>query len=234
MAIKYLLALILSICWLTCSVAHNLEGAHAPLRVWHLNHKQSLNASFLMLKGECVYLENEEGKVLDLPLTAFSGADLAFIQNKQQEIATLNAPVAPLLAAPSRGISLQDGFWILAALAYLLFLAYVLPSKGKTWSLSAATLAAVFLLSFKLHVGTKLMGTDPQFVDSAFQPFKSNLATHWDNNWFYVESNGIPATHPMMAGITKWQQQVPIPQCLMATMPGKFRSTRFWPSNRYP
>ncbi|MCX6195403.1 MAG: YHYH protein, partial [Flavobacteriia bacterium] len=36
-----------------------------------------------------------------------------------------------------------------------------------------------------------------------------------DNNYFYVESKGIPTTHTMMVGISNhgWQQQVPIPQC---------------------
>jgi hypothetical protein len=54
--------------------------------------------------------------------------------------------------------------------------------------------------------------TDPLFVDSAFTPFKPDVYTRWDANYFYVESKGIPK-HPMMAGITGWQQQFPIPQC---------------------
>ena len=37
------------------------------------------------------------------------------------------------------------------------------------------------------------------------------IKTRWDERYFYVESNGIPA-HPMMVGITAWQQQVPLPQ----------------------
>lgn len=37
------------------------------------------------------------------------------------------------------------------------------------------------------------------------------IHTRWDDRFFYVESHGIPA-HPMMVGITAWQQQVPIPQ----------------------
>lgn len=213
MAIKYLLALTLSICCLTGLAAHNLEGTHAPLRVWRINEKHTLNASFLMIKDSRVYLEDREGQVLNFPLSDFSREDLAFIHIKQKEIAQLNASIKPAPNGHNWAFTAQDALWILAALAYLLFLGYILPSNGKKWSLSAASLAALFLLSFKLHVGSRLMGTDPQFVDSAFQPFKSNLATHWDNNWFYVESNGIPATHPMMAGITKWQQQVPIPQC---------------------
>ncbi len=54
--------------------------------------------------------------------------------------------------------------------------------------------------------------TDPMFLESAFAPFKPNVATRWDENSFYVESLGI-ADHTMMVGITSWQQQVPIPQC---------------------
>ncbi len=34
---------------------------------------------------------------------------------------------------------------------------------------------------------------------------------HQDDNYFYLESTGMP-THKMMVGITAWQQQVPLPQ----------------------
>lgn len=54
----------------------------------------------------------------------------------------------------------------------------------------------------------------------AFAPF---VATRWDERWLYVESDGLPHvpggklgtyvhSHPMMVGITAWQQQVPMPQ----------------------
>ncbi len=47
----------------------------------------------------------------------------------------------------------------------------------------------------------------------AFEAFLKTKAirTRWDANFFYVESNGMPS-HPMMVGITAWQQQVPLPQ----------------------
>ena len=44
----------------------------------------------------------------------------------------------------------------------------------------------------------------------AYVQLKS-IKTRWDDRFFYVESNGIP-NHPMMVGITSWQQQVPLPQ----------------------
>src|ERR1700722_3157106 len=34
---------------------------------------------------------------------------------------------------------------------------------------------------------------------------------HQDENFYYLESTGMP-THKMMVGITAWQQQVPLPQ----------------------
>ncbi len=52
----------------------------------------------------------------------------------------------------------------------------------------------------------------PQMA-KAFEAFVKLKAinTRWDERYFYVESNGMPA-HPMMIGITAWQQQVPLPQ----------------------
>ncbi len=52
----------------------------------------------------------------------------------------------------------------------------------------------------------------PQMA-KAFEAFVKLKAinTRWDERYFYVESNGMPS-HPMMVGITAWQQQVPLPQ----------------------
>jgi len=72
------------------------------------------------------------------------------------------------------------------------------------------------LLGFTNKVMQSMSITDPYFVDSAFTPFKPNVYTRWDANYFYVESKGIPS-HPMMQGITGWQQQFPIPQCYTGT-----------------
>lgn len=44
-----------------------------------------------------------------------------------------------------------------------------------------------------------------------FEPFAPQVKTHWDDRFFYIESDGMPA-HPLMVGITAWQQQVPLPQ----------------------
>ena len=48
-------------------------------------------------------------------------------------------------------------------------------------------------------------------IAAAFAPFAPKVKTRADENFFFVESDGIPA-HNMMVGITAWQQQVPLPQ----------------------
>ncbi len=48
-------------------------------------------------------------------------------------------------------------------------------------------------------------------VASVFEPFAATVKVRRDNQFLYVESDGMP-DHPMMIGITAWQQQVPLPQ----------------------
>ena len=63
----------------------------------------------------------------------------------------------------------------------------------------------------KLNTGGDQQPADAPLIQKHFAPFANTVKTRWDNNYFYVESNGLPA-HPMMIGITAWQQQVPLPQ----------------------
>ena len=51
----------------------------------------------------------------------------------------------------------------------------------------------------------------PSRLTSVFQPFAPKVKTRSDGQFFYVESDGMPA-HNLMVGITAWQQQVPLPQ----------------------
>ena len=37
----------------------------------------------------------------------------------------------------------------------------------------------------------------------AFAPFFPGVRTRWDDQWLYVENNGMP-DHGMMAGVTNW------------------------------
>lgn len=65
-------------------------------------------------------------------------------------------------------------------------------------------------------------GSEPVNSDAAadraeaFAPFHPYVRVRWDDQWFYVESDGI-ADHEMMTGITNWQQQIPVPQYYYGT-----------------
>ncbi len=53
---------------------------------------------------------------------------------------------------------------------------------------------------------------NPRAADArTLQAFEKTLQLRWDDDFFYVGSNGMP-DHPMMVGIRAWQQQVPMPQ----------------------
>lgn len=82
---------------------------------------------------------------------------------------------------------------------------------------------AKLLAEFMSHQGDRQSAT-PQLVANGvipsvskapaqaapFMVFAPKVNTKWDNDFMYIESNGMP-DHPMMIGITNWQQQVPLP-----------------------
>ncbi len=63
---------------------------------------------------------------------------------------------------------------------------------------------------------------DRPFQATPFDKFAPFVSTRWDDRWLYVESDGLPhvpgardavtLSHPLMVGITAWQQQVPLAQ----------------------
>ncbi|MDX2060925.1 MAG: YHYH protein [Gemmatimonadales bacterium] len=59
--------------------------------------------------------------------------------------------------------------------------------------------------------GQNARAADRPEIAEAFLPFEESLELRWDDRYLYVGSNGMP-DHPMMVGITAWQQQVPLPQ----------------------
>lgn len=66
---------------------------------------------------------------------------------------------------------------------------------------------------FILTAASKKPAASDFDIADAFVAFAKlgQVQTRRDENWFYVESNGIP-DHPLMVGIRAWQQQVPLPQ----------------------
>lgn len=197
---------------------HSHSGNHESLKKWHITgKKRPVPASFLHFKNGEVFLELADGKIGHYPLSAFSAGEQIFIREKVAAIEQLNKPLevpAPSMNQDNTVASGDNPIGLPFFFSLLFFLLGCAALRFKSRRVAVGTIAAlsVIIFGFKGQVIAKLMGTDPLFIDSAFKPFKNKVATHWDANWFYVASSGIP-DHVMMTGITKWQQQVPIPQC---------------------
>ncbi|MBL7814993.1 MAG: YHYH protein [Saprospiraceae bacterium] len=199
----------LLVCLSALSFAHN-GTTHDPaaLRLWSISNQQPVSASFMMLKDQTVYFETADERIVRVPLTDLTTADQSFVAQKQQKIEVLNHQTAVKSAFPIAQVIL---LLLLVVVVSFTYFAFVRQSPYRYALASVGVL--VLLLGFTKK---PILGTDPLFIDSAFAPFKPNVKTHWDNQYFYVEDLGMP-THPMMKGITAWQQQVPIPQCYVGT-----------------
>lgn len=201
--------------------AHNPGEVHTSLREWELKKQPHLHASFLMVRTDTVFLENERGVIQAFPVADFSEKDKAFIQKKTAVIEYLNDSKRIVQPASGRDSQFDTRLnaWIfgLLLLVYASLTSFLFVKKRKKPAFALAIGGVTFLLAFKTRMVETPVKTDPLFIDSAFRPFKPHVATRWDANWFYVESNGLPTTHSMLSGITKWQQQVAIPQCYIGT-----------------
>lgn len=211
--------------------AHSGNEAHTPLKDWTISSEnKTIKAYLIMLKDKSVFLENEQHEVVKYPLAALKLDDQLYIIQKYKQIEKLNTPLMPV-ASSRKGVTVSNtqkainwldlfyqniglSVWFLS----LLTLFSVLKLYKNKFAFKYAYygillgIAGVFL-NFMLK---PIVGTDPLFIDSAFTPFKPKIKTRWDATYFYVESVGLP-THPMMKGITNWQQQVPTPKCYVGT-----------------
>lgn len=214
---KYLFSLSFFLIVSAIAFAHNPEAAQVPLREWHIKNQRHLHASFLMMRNDTVFLETENSAVKAVPLAVLSENDQNFARGKVAQIEQLNqwSTTTSTVQWPENQpfSKLKAWIWGIVLLVFALFTGLVFFKKSKKLALALWLGSTVFLFAFNTEIAENLLGTDPLFIDAAFEPFKPHVATHWDDTWFYVESNGLPATHSMMTGITKWQQQVPIPQC---------------------
>ena len=216
-----ILLLALSCCLSTVLSAHTLDYGPVVLRHWTVpGAGKTLDGAFLMYKNHEVYLEERNHRVSHFPLAAFSPADQAFALKKHAWVTQLNAEFSAAHARPTAvpaPVSFTTRFFLLAGLLGLIgwyVLAVADQERRRYVRPIGLALGAMLLFGFtKKVLQAQQTTSDPLVLDAAFTPFKPQVSTYWNTTYFYVQSRGIPTTHPMMAGITNWQQQVPIPQC---------------------
>ncbi|MEI8193593.1 MAG: T9SS type A sorting domain-containing protein [Flavobacteriia bacterium] len=200
------------------SFAHDANYENVIAKDWHLTNGKEISGFFFMCKDGKVYLEQEDHSMIHFPVSELVSEDRQFVKEKMKKIADLNKKLELDKTAdstpqnPVKNSSLIILFITVAALGGIVYfkfrktkLRYIVPV------IAVGLISSLFSFTSQ-NWKKKLSTTDPNTMDLAFTPFKPAINTFWDNNYFYVESKGIP-DHEMMAGITGWQQQVPIPQC---------------------
>lgn len=197
---------------------HGHTNNHENERNWtYKGDSLAAKGSFLLVKENQVYVESD-GKVIHLDINQLSDKDLAYINFKAAIIASINAHSSPNTPPNhSHALMLIAGICF-ALLSFGLFIFRndkkrqrrlsfgILLSFGMIFTIVSCSKDSVLDELESLITSV----SDPEVVKAAFDPY-TNVTTSWDDDYFYVSSNGIPE-HQMMTGITAWIAQVPIPQ----------------------
>ncbi len=204
---------------ISSSFAHDSNYENIILKTWEIKGQKNVSGSFYMINKNTVFIENENNQIIHFPLNSFSKRDQNFILDKKTKIQRLNNQILSQNTF-AKEIKRTNTNLLYFIVFLIVFACITILSKLKNKAkivYSFLFLGFCFsILSFvKKTKQLKYSLTSTSFIDSAFVPFKPDINTFWDANYFYVESNGIPTTHEMMVGISNhgWQQQVPIPQC---------------------
>ena len=224
MKLKILL-LVLTCALSTALAAHTLDYGPVTLRHWTVpGTHQTLNGAFLMYKHHDVYIEARDHRVSHFPLASLSPADQAFALKKHAWVQRLNAAFSAAHAQPAAvpaPVSFPVRFLLLTLVFGLMgwYVHAVADAQRRRYVRPIGlALGAMLLFGFtKKVLQAQQTTTDPLLMNAAFAPFRPQVSTYWNATYFYVQSKGIPSTHAMMAGITNWQQQVPVPQCYVGT-----------------
>lgn len=199
-----------------CSIAHPVGhyDNNYTFNTWTLKSGKSIQGNFLFNKGDTVFLEQTQGKNIKIHLKDLSDQDRLLASFKIKKLQTINqALVTQESIERSNLFNYNTSKTELIVWGLLLCCICVLIVFRKIYFHLKISFAAAIALFGVVAFRDKypLPKTDPLFIDSSFAMNKPRVNTSWDEHFFYVESNGIPE-HPMMEGITSWQQQVPLPQ----------------------
>lgn len=224
----FLLASIVSITLMAHPGGHFEQDGKLILNTWTLKSGKEIKGNFSHVKGDRLFLEGVDGRLVSRSFDELSAQDLKLVQFKQARMAALNGGNE---VSVNRSYSPANlSFYVMAFL--LLVLLFIKSRRkdrqlvSKAINLNQSTQAAVGIMfaiasiyACKKAIVTSA-GTTPTtiipktrttFLDSSFADYKPGLETRSDASYYYVATSGIPA-HNMMVGITSWQQQVPIPQ----------------------
>jgi hypothetical protein len=225
----------------TVSIAHpggHYNGEGAVFNNWQLKNGKVIKGNFSMGKSDFILLEQENGNLLKVAIKDLGVQDQLLARFKIKKYEQLNIGSGSI-SNSSIQINPSINYYLFFILIILMVSTFIISKKvyqlfsesvqNRTkWYLIASYFLFLSLVGFACKKTTDTIATTNNttsssipktttgFIDSAFAPNKPSVSTRWDDTYFYVSSNGIPA-HNMMVGITNWQQQVPIPQFYTGT-----------------
>lgn len=204
--------------------AHDSSEHENHYQEWHLKNHTTVVGSFLFYQDQQICLATPNHTTVKISVGDLEANEQALVKKKAQHIEAINHR-APLQHNPFVHESASnDSNWEIGLLLFVLlgFLIVFKVQKNKLRYLTGISVAGLSVLGFSFMQGkdkpTAIEKTTAiSFLDSAFTPFAPEVSMYHDNDYYYVESYGIPTTHEMMVGISNhgWQQQVPIPQCYL-------------------
>ncbi len=200
------------------SMAH--PGGHGVknLELWHIKGQKPLKGSFLVQKGDVVYLENEHGEIKQVKLDDLSQEDQLLVREKIERIEALNGHLTHQHASNSNAAKLAMAVVIVIGIGFLVAL-FKAKRKSTKFVLGSCSLVCMLVLNAcnkndDPTVNSVTSGIakayDLSFLQETFSVFSNVSYVDTDDEYFYVESNGIP-DHQMMVGITAWIERVPTP-----------------------
>ncbi len=191
-------------------VAHNNPQTTESTRAWRYTDKSiAAKGDFLFSDNGKVHIFDLRHKTISLPVNALSWVDKNYLERQSVRIKSLN------VQQPTQPKLMTDAV-LFGGILTMVFLLISLRLGFQVHYLKPALAFSMVLLMFacqKTIVDTVVssLKSDPATMATAFAPYKPLVTTRWDNTYFYIESNGLPA-HNMMVGIINWQQQVPTNQ----------------------
>ncbi|WP_339750531.1 YHYH protein [Algoriphagus aquimarinus] len=200
----------LLVAFILASAAYAHEGGHgAPTKVWHFsNGTATLKADLIKKEGEKVFLRNVNHQVLSFDYSDFQTEEQAYITEQVNFIDRVNASGKSNSGQMSNYLNLL----LIVGISMFIYALFRLKESSAKPVLAYSLLAVSFVLmgcaNQKSFQTIKMAANDIPFLESVFGAF-DKVHTRYDEQYFYIESDGLP-NHEMMTGITNWQQQVPI------------------------
>ncbi|EPR68464.1 YHYH protein [Cyclobacterium qasimii] len=187
------------------------EGGHGtPTKDWHfVNSNEAIKGDFIMKEGETVYLSDENHEVLTFNFADFKAQEQNYITERVRLISQLNATEESQVSKPFD----YSNLLLIIGIAMVALSVFNLKKETKKPFLATSFIGVLFLIMGCANTQSskalqKMAANKLPFLEAVFGSF-DKVSTRHDDNYFYIESDGIPA-HKMMVGITNWQQQVPI------------------------